>query len=245
MTATVAVNAIKDKLMARGVEVLPSDAGLSIPKTAILEPPCSLKWLGIEYAFELGAFSYAVSGHAFATRIGRYCSIGESVQFGRQDHPMTWVSSSPSFYLGSPLFSVHPGYEHHASLSKVAGFRRKKPPTKLKVTTIGNDVWIGHGAFIRAGVTIGTGAVVGAHAVVVKDVPPYAVVAGNPATIRKFRLPLEQAATLMRLEWWRYAAWDIADLPMEDVPEFIAAFEKRRSELAPYEPELVRVSDLC
>ena len=61
----------------------------------------------------------------------------------------------------------------------------------LQQTTIGNDVYIGHGAYIRSGVTIGDGAIVGAHAVVVKDVPPYAVVAGNPATIKKFKVPLQ------------------------------------------------------
>ena len=65
---------------------------------------------------------------------------------------------------------------------------------------------------------------VGAHAVVVKDVPPYAVVAGNPATIKKFRIPPHQIGTLLQLEWWRYALWDLSRLPMDDVGEFIQAF---------------------
>ncbi|CAN5559809.1 colanic acid biosynthesis acetyltransferase WcaF [soil metagenome] len=53
--------------------------------------------------------------------------------------------------------------------------------------TIGNDVWIAAGAFIGPGVTIGDGAVVAARAVVVKDVPPWTVVAGNPARVIKQR----------------------------------------------------------
>lgn len=67
--------------------------------------------------------------------------------------------------------------------------RPRKAATQHIVTYIGHDVYIGHGAFIRPGITIGHGAVVAANAVVVKDVPPYAVVAGNPAMVKKFRLP--------------------------------------------------------
>ena len=215
-----------------------------IPKSALLEPPCSLKWLAIEHAFALGAFSYAVSGYAFAVNIGRYCSIGENVQIGRQDHPTTWVSTSPGFYLGAPLFDVDRQYENHARLQEAAEIRRRMAPTKLKVTNIDNDVWIGHGAYIRAGVRICTGAVIGAHAVVVKDVPPYAVVAGNPAAIKKYRIAPHQIGALLELEWWRYASWDLADLPMEDVAEFIQAFGKRKPELSPYEPPVIKVSDV-
>jgi chloramphenicol O-acetyltransferase type B len=244
MSDLVRVNLIQAQLMACGVEVLPSPGGRTIPKSALLEPPCSLKWLTIEHAFTLGAFSYAVSGFAFAVNIGRYCSIGENVQIGRQDHPTTWVSTSPGFYLGAPLFNVDPRYQNHSRLQKAGAIRRRKAPTILKVTNIDNDVWIGHGAYIRAGVRVGTGAVIGAHSVVVKDVPPYAVVAGNPATIKKYRIAPHHIGALLELEWWRYASWDLADLPMEDVGEFIQGFRARKPQLTPYEPLTVKVSDI-
>ena len=52
---------------------------------------------------------------------------------------------------------------------------------------IGNDCWIGYGSLILSGVVIGDGAVVAAGSIVTHDVPPYAVVAGNPAKVIRFR----------------------------------------------------------
>ena len=73
-------------------------------------------------------------------------------------------------------------------------------------TTIGNDVWIGWGVLIKGGVTIGNGAVIGAYSVVTKDVPPYAVVAGVPAKVIKYRFEQEKIDLLQQLQWWD---WDI------------------------------------
>jgi len=70
---------------------------------------------------------------------------------------------------------------------------------------IGNDVWIGTEAFILSGVKIGDGAVIAARTVVTKDVPPYAIVAGNPARIVKMRFDDETVARLLAIQWW---TWD-------------------------------------
>src|SRR5262249_58694753 len=67
---------------------------------------------------------------------------------------------------------------------------------------IGNDVWIGHGAIVLPGRAIGDGAVVAAGAVVTKDVPAYAVVAGNPARPIRERFAPAIAARLQALAWW-------------------------------------------
>jgi len=67
---------------------------------------------------------------------------------------------------------------------------------------IGNDVWLGQNAFILSGVTVGDGAVVAANAVVTKDVPPYSIVAGNPATVKKFRFDAETIERLLSVRWW-------------------------------------------
>ena len=77
-------------------------------------------------------------------------------------------------------------------------------------TVVGNDVWIGAEALILPGVTIGDGAVIGTRAVVSRDVPPYAVVAGNPARVVRRRYAEDDAARLSALAWWDWPAARIA-----------------------------------
>ena len=67
---------------------------------------------------------------------------------------------------------------------------------------IGNDVWIGERVMVMGGVKIGNGAVVGAGAIVTKDVPPYAIVAGVPAKVIRYRFSAEVIDELERIEWW-------------------------------------------
>jgi carbonic anhydrase/acetyltransferase-like protein (isoleucine patch superfamily) len=71
---------------------------------------------------------------------------------------------------------------------------------------IGNDVWIGCYVVIMPGVEIGNGAIVAAGSIVTKSVPPYAIVAGNPAKIIRYRFTKEQIAELERIRWYE---WDI------------------------------------
>lgn len=225
------------RLERAGIEVLPrgmSDT-VALPRHTVIEAPSSLKWTQYEHSIELGAFSYQVSGYCFAARIGRYCSFGEEVQIGRQNHPMDWVSTSPAFYLNDRLFGLGDGFRDAAAYHSY-GFQFKGPATKAKVTKIGNDVWIGHGAYIAAGVTIGDGAVVGAHAVVARDVPPFAVVAGNPAVIKKFRLDPWLITPMLRAKWWRFAPWQLQHLDPSAPQRFLTGvFEMSKEPV--FEPE--------
>jgi acetyltransferase-like isoleucine patch superfamily enzyme len=219
--------------------------GGSIPLNTTLEPPCSIKWMAAYHSLYLGAFSYAVSGFYFHVSIGRYTSIGEQVQIGRGDHSTSWLSTSPAFYLQEKLFDVGDGFSGSAEFH---AFRPSLPagarPSVLKQTTIGNDVYIGHGAYIRSGVTIGDGAVVGAHAVVVKDVPPYAVVAGNPATIKKFKVPLQLIGQLLELAWWRFAPWQLAVVDMTRPAAAVRALTTLVPSWQPYAPATISLRAL-
>lgn len=234
---TIVTLSIQD-LSSQGIEVLDRPGGqVRLPRETTIEAPASLKWTTFETALSLGAFSYQVSGHCVAASIGRYCSFGEDVQIGRQSHPTTWASTSPALYLKQPLFAVGHGFggaeAFHAHVPRV-----QSPATRLRKTTIGHDVYIGHGACICAGVKIGSGAIVAAHAVVTKDVPPYAVVAGNPAVIKKFRLSPRLVAQFLDVAWWRFAPWQLSHLDPSDP----SAFRKgvmEMTDVAPFEPDVI------
>ena len=96
--------------------------------------------------------------------IGRYCSIGYNAVIGPHEHPLNLKYTSPHYYLK---------YTNYKDIFS--------PPI------IEDDVWIGANAFIKQGITISKGAVIAAGAVVVKDVPPYAIVGGVPAKIISLR----------------------------------------------------------
>ena len=135
------------------------------------------------------------------SKIGAFCSIANDVKIGGAMHPIDWVSTSPVFYKGRD--SVR---------KKFVEYER---PLDNK-TIIGNDVWIGQGALIKQGITIGNGAVVGMGSIVTKDVPPYAIVAGNPARIIRMRFSDEIIEQLEETRWW-----ELDDEKISKCAEFI------------------------
>jgi acetyltransferase-like isoleucine patch superfamily enzyme len=235
-----------DKLRQRGVECFLAPGYVNISTDAVFEPPCSIKWMAIENNVSVGAFSYAVSGYFSNVTIGRYTSIGEAVQVGRANHALTWVSTSPFFYERTRLFDLGDAFAGAADFHSYSPqVEPAEPATAPAQITIGNDVWIGHGAFIRPGVTIGNGAVIGAHAVVTKDVPHYGVVAGNPATLHRLRLPAPLIAAFLELRWWRYAPWQLQGIDFSQPSPAVEALRLRIADLPPYQPGTVSVRELA
>jgi len=216
------------------------------PDELVCEAPCSIKWMAMEHSVHMGAFSYAVNGYYFGSRIGRYTSIGESVQVGRQDHHTDWLSTSPFQYLNTKLFDVGMGFEGGDKFHEYRShLLNKVPGMQPKITHIGHDVWIGHGSFVKAGVTIGHGAIVAAHSVVVKDVPPYAVVAGNPAVVKKYRIPERFIEPMLELSWWDYAPWQLNSISFNNIESAIDQLRQlRESDEPTYQPGTLRVKDL-
>ena len=142
----------------------------------------------------LGSFSYVGCDSCLSNvDVGSFCSIGPYVKIGLAKHPSrTFVSTYPAFYsnenTGCPL-----------------RFRKDKVfDDASPKTIIGNDVWIGVNVIIPGGVRIGTGAILAAGSVVVKDIPPYAIVGGNPAKIIRFRFSDEEIDVLLASEWWNW-----------------------------------------
>jgi tetrahydrodipicolinate N-succinyltransferase len=96
--------------------------------------------------------------------------------------------------------------------------------------TIGNDVWMGHNANVLSGINVGDGAVIAAGAVVTKDVPPYAVVAGVPATIKRFRFAEKIIDRLLRCKWWDLELHQLNGLPFNDIERCLDAIERIRTQ---------------
>lgn len=146
-------------------------------------------------------------------KIGAFCSIADGVEiFLGGEHRTDWVTTYP--------FNV---------IWESAKHIKGHPKTKGNVD-IGNDVWIGSGALIFSGVQIADGAVIGARAVVTKDVPPYAIVTGNPAKVVKKRFDEETILRLLNLKWWNWDDTRISRaLPMmlnDNIHTFLEAAEK-------------------
>lgn len=144
----------------------------------------------------VGAYSY---GDCFTpgvlppgSIVGRYVSIASELRVFARNHPMMWLSMHPFFYnaqLGIVQHDVIP----------------------VGTLCIGHDAWIGDRVAISPGCSrIGIGAVVGTASVVTRNVPDFAVVAGNPARLIRFRFPEDIRNAIIRSQWWNLPVGDCA-----------------------------------
>jgi virginiamycin A acetyltransferase len=134
--------------------------------------------------------------------IGNYCSIANNVTIGSGEHLIQSVSTSSLFYKPEEVYKILTTNE----------------------CSIGHDVWIGVDSIIRRGVKIGNGAIVGANSFVNKDVPDFAIVAGSPAKIIRYRFNELQIQHLNESKWWL--------LPLENAKIKVFELEKKISNLA-------------
>ena len=171
------------------------------------------------YGFSIGAYSYGRPKVRFAESgrrltIGRYCSIADKVEILLGgDHRLDWASTYPFAAMRGLWPEADAPADYHASRGDVS---------------IGHDVWLGSGCMILSGVTVGHGAVVAARAVVARDVPPYAVVAGNPARVVRTRFDEATVADLVACAWW--------DLPHPMVARLVPLLQSGRI------PELIEAA---
>lgn len=125
--------------------------------------------------------------------IGNFCSIARGAQVQEYNHRTSGLSSAFLTRRINPQSAT--------SQDEI----ESRGPVR-----IGHDVWLGANSVVVSGVTIGTGAVVAAGAIVTRDVPPYAIVAGNPARVIRLRFEDEGIMReLLESEWW---TWPLADI---------------------------------
>lgn len=132
--------------------------------------------------------------------IGKFCALGTGTTFimNGANHRMDGPSTFPF-----PIFGG--AWAEHMSLLNALPSHGN--------TLVGHDVWFGYKSLIMPGVTIGHGAIIASGSVVTKDVPPYAVVGGNPAQIIRYRFSEETIKQLLKTAWW--------DWPIEKISENI------------------------
>lgn len=158
--------------------------------------------------------------------IGRHSYVGEP-------HDITATVTIGNFTTVAPYVQAHPRTQHACvreprlvSSSSGRAIPDYPRPFADADITIGHDVWIGRNAVLLGGITIGHGAIVGAYSVVAKDVPPYAVVVGNPAQIKRYRFDEDTIASLLMIAWW--------DWPDEVIAERAADLRDVRTLIAKY-----------
>ena len=220
--------------------------------TVGFEPPVRISESNFFHHSVIGAFSYMVSGSVYNTNIGRYCSIASGVNIGQGNHPYKWLSTSPFQYEQSFRFKTGPKYKYHDMYQKykVPENNRRKALDSIRKpkTIIGNDVWIGTNAIVLPGVRIGNGAIIGAGCIVTKDVPDYAIIAGNPGKVIKYRFNHNIINRLIKLKWWNYSPWDLHRLKLDfnDIESSMTIIEHaiRVGELMEYNTDILSVEEL-
>ncbi|WP_434609195.1 CatB-related O-acetyltransferase [Pseudomonas sp. D2-30] len=164
----------------------------------------------------IGAHTYIRSGShlSLVASIGRFCSMGTGVVIGQEKHthPTDWLSSHPFQYTASPL-----------------SYR-----ARTQMATIGHDVWVGSHAMVMEGVNVGTGAVIATRAVVAGDVPAYAIVAGVPAKVVRFRHAPDVIERLLASRWWEIEVEELKTLPLDEPETCLELLERKAPVAAQY-----------
>ena len=184
----------------------------------------------------MGAFSYRWTPEAIMS-MGRYCSIAEHVRIMGERHAIEHATTS-NFPTRIPQ---HRPAWRWARDDLLGGRLDIVSPTIATkgLPTLGHDVWIGNGALLQRGITLGHGCVVAAGAVVVKDVPPYSIVGGNPARVIRLRFSELIIERFLASRWWDLHPSIVFDTDIRHPEQFL----DRIADAASFNPGAVTWKD--
>lgn len=157
------------------------------------------------YNSKVGRYSYIGPGTELVNvAMGNFCSVARSCSIGLATHTLDYISTSP-------IFTESKNATSYKWINKDVVDQKKNS------VKIGSDVWIGNKATVLSNITIGNGAIIGAGSIVTRDVPDYAIVAGVPAKIIRYRFKQEIIEKLLEIRWW--------DFPDEYLKKNVAFFQ--------------------
>ncbi|WP_299963985.1 DapH/DapD/GlmU-related protein [uncultured Roseobacter sp.] len=174
-------------------------------EAALVHPECEITDSSFGAYVEIGRGSRVAHAHlgdySYCDRyadianaeVGKFANIAAFARIGATDHPLHTAACHHFLYRSND-------YWDDADRDEEFFAHRRS-----RIARIGHDTWIGAGAMIKPAVTLGHGAVVAAGAVVTKDVAPYTIVAGTPATPLRPRQPPDLAERLIALAWWDWS----------------------------------------
>lgn len=177
--------------------------------------------------------------------VGRFCTISEGCVLSDTGVQTDTVSTSPYFHGKAGWANEYLGRSKDDTVFE--GFARSREGSSGRArgrrpVTVGNDVWICRGSVVSGGVSVGDGAIVMPSSVVVHDVPPYAIVAGNPARTIGARFDEATASDLLDIGWWEYGPGIMDGVPYADARRSVRMLRERVSAGAlRWEPDTVSI----
>ncbi|WP_291953375.1 CatB-related O-acetyltransferase [Campylobacter sp.] len=176
--------------------------------------------------------------------MGRYCSIADGVSMFSFAHPLDRISTASFTYEPNHSFINDASLKQ---INKIFPIKSHNPSSSIQKLNIQNDVWIGKDVLLKQGITLETGCVVAQRAVVTKNVPAYAIVAGVPAKIIRYRFDDKIIERLLKIKWWNYHFADFNEIDLSlPICHYLDILEEKiaKNHIKIYNPKKLYFKDL-